>query len=190
MSYDRESYLAGLAVGRTLWRPHTVSPGHEVGVYPCYLAGDPYTVDWEYADFDFVQLVLNPGASNPNPLYWMLWERLDPISEDQRFFVVLFSPDITWDEATVASLGIVGVDSDGGVIGVSGMGYRFTTYPDATLCRNRTASSSFSQYGNLLPQLFASTVYLKATASNFEHFMTTARMVTTPGQMYIVGEML
>lgn len=194
MPYDRDSFLAGLAVGRTLWRPHIISPGARVGAYPCFPMNGEVEVDFTYPSWGetvFTKQRFMPVSSYevlfPSAGYWMLWRRKDyphyPLHEDALLFFVAeweqpgfylheegYQPETgSWVRFSSTNLyPLENADSE-----VAAYQYRYYVALD-----NRRWYSPF----------FEKWAYLDCSLEEKERFMETARLVSIGGQTYIVGE--
>ena len=189
MEYDRESFLAGFAVGRTLWRPHRLAEGRTLAAIPCFPMGEPIDLEWNYrtvgATHDFTKFLLtNPEGRYPSPAYWMLWEYLDI----PDYAILIFSADPSWvqsDNYVYQTYGYEQAIQNWWQIGATAGS--FGTVYDSDIAKWQTYNRPFGG-GMSASEFFGVIPYLSASERDKNSFMSSARLVQGPGQLYVVGE--
>lgn len=189
MAYDRDSFLSGLAVGRVLWRPYTISNGSKIEVYPCFLFGVPvdvnYTVIKDDEEYNCVSLTIrkltNSTAVLPEPIYWMLFL---PTSSYDAYWVAV-SPDGQFINDHAVEIGVYGLTDNaeeiflGGLIGwLQALGSGQIKYSKYT---------NFQDYINT-DQILSQIPHMTTTFEGLEEYLTKARIVSTPSGYYVAGE--
>ena len=181
MAYDRDSFLAGLAVGRTLWRPHRDVPGASVAAYPCFRMSEVVPVEFVRWDTNYKGILFVNGDMSlwPEPVYWMLWDD----GADQM--VYFFSPDgQTAQNVVWLTRGI----RESGTIDWFSTSYGpLTQYPSSSLGQYRMSIGYTSVSDPYIPALFATYDYFSGGPSEINAFFDTARLITVGDQLYVVG---
>lgn len=191
MSYDRDSFLAGLAVGRTLWRPHTLAPGVPFGAYPCFLCGSPVEVQYTFTkngetyearSLDIRKLD-ESSESYPSPAYWMLCNK----QPYQRLEWVVFSTDAHWINDHGTETGLYGV-ADGDEVRLMSLIAWFTTIGTGDI--KYELDNSFPNGSVVVDasQIFSQIPYITITELGLREFLAGARIVQTPSGYFVAGE--
>ena len=192
MAYDRDSFLAGLAVGRTMWRPHRDYSASIFMTFPCFPAGEFIPVEWTYTHSGEVDeaVALNfYTASNlsvwPDPAYWMLWyDTTQGVAEPYK--ILAFSPDTEYTPKSVNRT-MIGLRADDTTFRGPGGAQWFMFHSDSTLGRLRLDSRI--PENNVDPlDFFNKWAYFSGTTEDLNLFFQNARLVQTADQLYIAGE--
>lgn len=181
MAYDRDSFLAGLAVGRTLWRPHRDVPGASVTAYPCFLMGEVVPVEFTRYDTEYTGVLFTNGNTSlwPEPVYWMLWY------DGTNQMILFFSPDgQTAQNVVWLARGRL---EDETISWISTTYGPLTRYPLSSLGQYRM-SYGYSTLETYIPALLSAYDYFSGTPSEINAFFETARLITVGDQLYVVGE--
>ena len=191
VTYDRDSFLAGFAVGRTLWRPHTVTPGPQFHALPVFRMNEPVDVYWTYGTaYEFTKILhsVTFGQNFPTPGYWMLWYNPTESASLQYNFL-FFSPDMDWDGDAVAGWSTSGYEEQtGSYRPVSGAAGEFGYHSDSDVGRWRK-TVPLSSYIVLTPSQFFDTYEaFVGSLAKLDTFFESARLIQGPDQLYIVGE--
>lgn len=187
VEYDHDSFIAGFAVGRTLWRPHIVAPGSRPIAVPCYGMNEPVELLWTVYTRQFTNIMFHvEGGEFPAPGYWMLW--YDPDDVDYKYWFVYFSPNTSWDASIYAAWETWGWDEETAqYMFVARTASQMTIYESSEIARCRVAPAMTSPY--IPSQFFGELGYITCSSIELSAFLDNARMVQGPEeQLYVVGE--
>lgn len=182
MAYDRDSFLAGLAVGRTLWRPHRETQGEQYMSVPCYPTLQGVNVNWTSGGNEFTQFMLDKWLLNPwpTPTYWFVWHDTD--SDTWRWF--LFSPDTSWQQNPYIGIYIKGYNAGWeNVYGFMYSGTYIANWSDAIRTRGQI---DFSVVG-ASSEDFKVLGYFEGDYNALERFGRTTRLVQVGNQLRLIG---
>lgn len=191
MTYDRDSFLAGFAVGRTLWRPHTVTPGPQFHALPVFRMNEPVDVYWTYGTvYEFTKILFSVSSdqSFPTPGYWMLW--YNPTERESiQYNFLFFSPDMDWDGDVWAGWSTRGYEEQtGSYRPVSSSASKFGFHAESDIGRWRSGVPLEAFTGLTPSQFFDTYEGFVGNRTKLDAFFASARLVQGPGQLYIVGE--
>lgn len=210
MSYDRDSFLAGLAVGRTLWRPHRDYGEIRIGMFPCFPADEDYAITWDYQGITYTKFSVEvdprqQDAHHLEPLYMMLWNQTGLASSVPWFMhfpMFLFSPSEDWDESYTQRIYERGYTQSGTLGLERSTSLSFSYHPESTIAKYTTGvpeSEPVTYQNGLyfftpdfdLPRIsmFGQYPYFIGTFDEISAFMSGARMIDVQGQKYVVGEL-
>jgi len=180
MPYDRDSFLAGLAVGRTLWRPHRDYGGNTFQRYPCFLMGVKVPVEWSRGSNDYVGLMFAQIDTSvwPNPAYWMLWKDL----QDNEY-ILFFCPNGVGERQV--GFFQYGCFADGTTDWVgSTFAGRFDYHEDSVLGKYRIQYAPTESY---VTPLFSNYAHFIGNNDYLNSFFETATLSQVGSQLYVVG---
>ena len=181
MAYDRDSFLAGLAVGRTLWKPHTETQGNQYMSVPCYPVFQGIDLNWSAWGTEYTKFMFDRWTSNwPDPTYWFVWHNTG--TDTWSWF--LFSPDTTWILPPYIGVQTKGYNGSWVVTG-SGMfsGMSIVRWSEAIVVRG-TINLSF---GGASSADFMTLGYFEGNSSALERFGRTTHLVQVGDRLRLIG---
>lgn len=184
MPFDRDSFLSGLAVGRTLWRPHEVAPGAVPLAVQCFAQGEypPCNWTWDYygQHRDLVALDIQAGGSGwgwGSPSYWFLHKLVN------TYQWIVCSPDISYQGGNTSVM-TFGLDADGNTFG-TGQTIRQDQAVDGVGYGRHWISYGLTEYGDFSDFLVRYPRYLPNV--DVQAYLNTARLTEIDGQYYLIG---
>lgn len=188
MAYDRDSFLSGLAVGRTLWRPHEVAPGVVPIAVQCFAQGEfpPCDWTWQYygAPLKLVALDIQAGGSGwgwGSPSYWFLMKYASFHPGEW----VVCSPDVSY-QGGYTSVITSGLDADGNTFGTA-QAIRQDQAVDGVGYGRHWVRYGLTEYGDFSDFLARYPVYYPYGESTLQAFLNSARLTEIDGQKYLIG---
>lgn len=185
MAYDRDSFLSGLAVGRTLWRPHKIAPGALPIAVQCFAQGEFPPCDWTWSypgqyRRNLVSLDIQAGGSGwgwGSPSYWFLHKLVT------TYQWVVCSPDVTY-QGGYTSVITMGLDVNGNEFSTA-QSIRQDQAVDGVGYGRHWVRYDLSEYSDFSDYLVRYPLYLPYV--NIQAFLNSARLTEIAGQKYLIG---
>lgn len=194
MSYDRDSFLAGLAVGRTLWRPHTIA-GADLIAVNCFACGQDYPLNWTYTDYttgvhNFKSVNIAIQGYEQESVYWFVWNQIDANTAREHVDVVMIVPAGGWEPLVVGSYTFImsGELDTGERLMAAAAGVRFVRHWSSMVARYRSAYG-FELSDNYSPAMWKEAYrYFNGYSTQLTTYLNNAKMVGTGNNLFLLGE--
>ena len=194
MPYDRDSFLAGLSVGRTLWRPHSISETN-ISLINCFVCGAEYPLNWVYTragvDYIFKTVNITIDYHEQEITYWLIWNQPASVGEAEKVKLAMFVPAGGWEPQVGSTYyyTISGELENGERMALGSRGITFNRYASSTVARYRTGQLQSELDDYLSPEMWKNAYrYFNGYPAQLTSFMENAQITGSGNNLYLIGE--